>query len=776
MVELQELIEMEGIEATSNFSALSPQQVNIVREAAGFDPLPLPEGESESNESAESNSEETPEAEAESTSEAEAQPEPAAPEAESSEEAAEQTEEAPVQEEAAESEAAEAPAEDATPAEEEAAPAEAEAEAEPEPEAEAEAEPEEEPEEEEEQPIIVDGDIIIKDLAVVLDVKPNVIIASLMKMGIFASINQPVNKKIAQRAAKAQGIDILIERPKPPPPPEPEPEPEPEVPEPSSASESKAPAKAQLPPEKTKKKSNKKKKKKKGKGADHDDSTSLRPPVVTFMGHVDHGKTSLLDKIRNANVVDGEAGSITQHIGAYTVETGGKEITFLDTPGHAAFTAMRKRGANLTDIVVIVISAEESLKPQTIEAIKHAQEADVELMVAINKVDLPNANPDRVKQELQQRDLTPEDWGGETICVNVSAKTGEGLDELLEMILLQAEVLELEAPPNLPAEGYVIESQMEKGMGPTASVLVTQGTLNPRDVVICGESFGKLKALIDDKGQRVKSATPSHAVKLLGLNDLPSPGDKFEVIGDEKEARQLSLERKEERRQEELQGPARNASLDDLFAAAGLDDVEELPVLLKGDVKGSQEAIISSLEEIKSDKVRLKFIGKGIGPINENDVLLAGASGALILGFNVNIENAAVKAAKANGTEIRLYDVIYELIDEVEAAMTGLLKPVVEERVIGHAEIRVMFKLRKGNNVAGCIVTNGRMRVKARARVMRGRDMIYQGGIATLRRFQDDVQEVGNGQECGIRLENFNEFEVGDTIEVYLTESVSQGL
>jgi translation initiation factor IF-2 len=344
------------------------------------------------------------------------------------------------------------------------------------------------------------------------------------------------------------------------------------------------------------------------------------------------------------------------------------------------------------------------------------------------------------------------------------------------MILLQAEVLELDADPSLPAEGYVIESELEKGMGATASVLVTEGTLHRGDVILCGETYGKMKALIDPLGQRVNEAGPSHAVKLMGLSDVPNPGDKFVVMTSEKEARDKSQEIKEENRVASLRGPERGASLDDLFAQAKLDDVEDLSVLLKSDVKGSQEAIVSSLQEIKSDKVRLNFIGTGIGPINENDVLLATASNAIIIGFNVAKENKAVKAAKHEGVEIRLYDIIYELIDDVRAAMLGMLQPVQHEKVIATAEIRAMFKLRKKGNVAGCIVTSGRVRIDSRARVLRGKDIIYQGAISTLKRFQDEVKEVGNGQECGIKLQNFDEFEVGDLIEVYVTESRAQEL
>jgi len=610
--------------------------------------------------------------------------------------------------------------------------------------------------------------ITVKDLAGKLEVKPNLLIASLMKMGVFASITQTIDKQTAKKLAEAHGFEVLTTKPKP------KPAPKPPAPEKTPADAAKDEKEGKLPEKKKKTKKPKKDKKKASKKKTEGSQT--RPPVVTFMGHVDHGKTSLLDKIRKTNVVKGEAGGITQHIGAYTVDVQGKEITFLDTPGHAAFTSMRSRGADLTDIVVVVISAEDGFKPQTVEAIKHAQAAEVTLMVAVNKIDLPNANTDRVYTDMQKAELTPEEWGGEIVTVPVSAETGEGLDTLLEMILLQAEILELEAEPSVNAAGYVIESQLEKGMGATASVLITEGTLKAGDVVLCGETYGKLKALISPNGGRVKSAPPSHAVKIMGLGEVPSPGDRFEVIANEKEARSRSEEIKNENREKALQGPERGASLDDLFAQAGLDDVEELGVLLKCDVRGSLEAIVQSLEEIASEKVRLNFINTGIGPINENDVLMASASNAIIIGFNVAKENAGVKAAKHAGVEIRLYDIIYELIDEVRAAMLGLLQPVQHEKVVATAEIRAMFKLRKKGNVAGCIVTSGRIRAKSRARVLRGKDIIYQGAISTLKRFQDEVKEVGNGQECGIKLQNFDDFEVGDVVEVYVTEDKAQDL
>ena len=737
--ELMELVEMMGVDAPNHFCALTPEQVNqLIEDVTGEAP---------------------PDAAGKDV--------PEKPEPESAgENVGESTDEDAAKEDAAK---------EGTEAREE---EEGKADTPPEP------EPEPEPEE---KTVDIFGDMSVKDLSVLIDVKANLLIAALMKMGVFASINQVITKAQAKILAEKYDYTVRTSPPKP----KPEPVPEPAAPEPgdkasapkgTKADQSSKSDKAEPEPAPKAPKAPKKKKKKNIKTdsdedkKDKDPSEVARPPVITFLGHVDHGKTSLIDRIRKANVVADEAGNITQHIGAYTIEVNGREITILDTPGHAAFSAMRARGATLTDIAIIVISATEGVMPQTREAIEHAQAAGVELMIAANKIDLPNANVDKVKQDLQQMELTPEDWGGETIVVPVSAETGEGLEDLLEMVNLQAEILELTAKVNVSAKGNVIEAELQPGMGVTASVLVTEGTLKTGDAMLCGESFGRIKALIDHNGKRVKSAGPSHAVQVMGLNEVPTPGDAFEICKNDKQARTLAEERKEENRTASLKGPERGASLDDLFAAAGMDNKEELQILLKCDVKGSLEAITSSLMEIKSEKVRLKIIGSGIGAINENDVLLAGSSDAIIIGFNVGKDNAAVRAAKQKGVEIRLYDIIYQLFDEVEAAMKGLLKPVLQEKVIGHAEIRQIFKLRKARSVAGCIVRDGRIRSKARARVLRGKDVIYQGGIATLKRFQDEVKEVGNGQECGIGLENYDDFEVNDIIEVYLTESVSQGL
>jgi translation initiation factor IF-2 len=505
--------------------------------------------------------------------------------------------------------------------------------------------------------------------------------------------------------------------------------------------------------------------------------------VVTFLGHVDHGKTSLIDFIREGNVAAGEAGGITQHIGAYTIKKNDQEITFLDTPGHAAFTKMRARGASMTDIAVIVIAADAGLMPQTREAIMHARNADVAMIVAINKMDLSTANIDRVKQQLQQDDLTPEDWGGETIVVPVSAKTGDGISDLLEMILLQAEIMELKTVATGPARGAAIEAQLEKGRGPTATLLVTSGLLKVGNTIVCGAEYGKVKSLIDFRGKNVKSAGPSHAVKVMGLSGVPAAGAEFEVYATEREAKVIAGQRSEEIRLNSLGGGAgassgpggsalepKKMSLDDLFNAAGQVDILELPIVLKADVQGSLEALTQSLAEIKSEKIQLKYVLTGVGSITGNDILRAGTSNAIVIGFNVSKENNASAIAKENGIEIRLYDIIYELIDEVRAAMTGLLPPETRDKISGSAEIRQIFKLNNAGNVAGCMVVSGKIRANARARVMRNRDIIYKGAVSTLKRFQDDAKEVRDGQECGIRLENFSEFEKGDVVETYETE------
>ena len=491
------------------------------------------------------------------------------------------------------------------------------------------------------------------------------------------------------------------------------------------------------------------------------------------MGHVDHGKTTLMDAIRKTRVATGEAGGITQHIGAYTVNHNESTLTFIDTPGHAAFTAMRARGANVTDIVVLVVAADDGIMPQTLEAINHAKAAPhVKIMVAINKIDLPSANIDRVKKQLQEHGLAPEDWGGETIVCPVSATRGTGIDHLLEMITLQAEVMELKASPTARPRATVIEAQVEAGRGPTATLIVQMGTLKVGDPFICGDYNGKVKSLRDDRGQPVKEAGPSTPVKVLGFTGLPNAGDEFLVMGSEREAKQLSDERLEAKRASKLFVPQR-ATLETLLETAGGQKV--LRMVLKCDTQGSLEALVGALKQIETKKVILEIIHSAVGPISESDILLASASDAVVIGFNIKVEAMAVPAAKREGVQIKLYSIIYELLDQIKDAMAGLLEPELRETVIGHAEVKQVFQLSRGI-VAGCLVTNGRIARAGRARVLRKRQPVYDGGISTLRRFQDDVKEVRSGLECGIKLGDFNEYQVGDIIECYQLEQIAQKL
>jgi translation initiation factor IF-2 len=498
-----------------------------------------------------------------------------------------------------------------------------------------------------------------------------------------------------------------------------------------------------------------------------------RGPIITFMGHVDHGKTSLLDAIRKTRVAAGEAGGITQHIGAYQVVYKGTKITFLDTPGHAAFTAMRARGANVTDIVVLVVAADDGLMPQTLEAISHAKAAPhVKIMVAINKIDLPGANIDRVKKQLQEKGLQAEDWGGETIVVPVSATKGTGIDQLVEMMTLQAEVMELKASPTATPRGTVIEAQVEAGRGPTATIIVQMGTLKIGDVFICGSYSGKVKSLIDDQGKPIKEAGPSTPVKVLGFTGLPNAGDEFLVMDSERDAKTLSEERLDTKRTGKLNVPQR-ATLESLLEA--IDGKKLLRIVLKCDTQGSVEAISGALGQIESDKIDLEIVHSAVGPVSESDMLLASASNAVVVGFNVKVESQAVTAAKREGVQVKLYSIIYELIDQIKEAMAGLLDPEHRETVIGHAEVKQVFKLSKGI-VAGCLVTDGRIARTARARVLRKRQPVYDGGLSTLRRFQDDVKEVRSGLECGIKLGDFSEYQVGDIIECYQLEQIARKL
>jgi len=593
--------------------------------------------------------------------------------------------------------------------------------------------------------ILPKATVVVKDLAKRLGLKPNQLIAELMRMNIFASINKEIDLKTAQQIGEKHGRKIEQKKKEKPTP---------------------------------KKEVDAKKERLEEEEKDRPEDLVLRPPVVTFMGHVDHGKTSLLDRIRDTKVVKGESGGITQHIGAYTVEVGDHKITFLDTPGHAAFTAMRARGANMTDLVVLVVAAEDGVMPQTIEAIQHAKAAKVCLLVAMNKMDLPAANPDRLKQQLQEHELMVEDWGGSIGCCPVSAETGDGIEELLERIALESEMLELKANPHKRARGYVIEAQMEPGMGPTATLLVTDGTLKVGDNVLCGAHWGRIKALINHEGKKVRTASPSFAVKCIGLTGVPGAGDEFNVYASDREAKQLSEEMLAEIKIAELsdQGPQRKLSLNDLFAAAESAEVKELPLIIKCDVQGSVEAIQHSLEGIQSDKVKLNILTNDVGNITTNDILLASASNAIILGFHVSKESGVTATVRKEGVEIRLYSIIYELIEEVEAAMRGLLEPELKETWQGEAEIRAIFQVGKNARIAGCMVTKGKITSRASIRIKRKDDVLYEGTLGSLKRFQNDASEVREGQECGIRPDNFSKFEEGDLIEAYTIDKIAQKL
>jgi len=582
--------------------------------------------------------------------------------------------------------------------------------------------------------------IIVRELAQQIGLKPFQLIHDLMDMNIFAAINHTIEPDIAAAICKKHGYTFEVEKR-----------------EKGGGVHTRPVIVAEPPPPVNQTK----------------EELKPRAPIVTFMGHVDHGKTSLMDSIRKSRVAAGEAGGITQHIGAYNVVYKGQSITFIDTPGHEAFTAMRARGAKVTDVVVLVVAADDGIMPQTNEAINHARAAKVPMIVAINKVDLPSANIDRVKTQLQDKGLTPEDWGGDTICVPVSATKGTGIDQLLEMILLQSEIMELKASPTAPARATVIEAQVEAGRGPTATVIVQMGTLKVGQPFICGSFWGKVKSLINDVGENVKEAGPATPVKVLGFTGLPNAGDELTAMESEKSVRTLSEERLVDLRNHKLAMPQR-ATLESLFDSMG-DGRKSLLLILKCDAQGSAEALAASLNQIESKKIELELIHIGVGPITESDVLLATASNAVIVGFNVKVENQAASAAKREGIQIKLYSIIYELIDQVKEAMVGMLDPEVRESIVGHAEVRQVFDLSKGT-VAGCFVTDGRIVRTGRARVLRRRQPIYDGGIATLRRFQDDAKEVRAGVECGIKLGDFTEYEVGDIIECYNLEKVAQQL
>ena len=595
------------------------------------------------------------------------------------------------------------------------------------------------------QIITIKPPIVVRALAEALKQKPFAIIAELMKQKVMATVNQTIDEKVAAQVCAHFGFKFEAE------------------------------------------------KRAKGEGIVHQQEKKVeldvddkpedlkpRPPVVTIMGHVDHGKTSLLDVIRKANVVAGEAGGITQHIGAYTIsvphperKTELAQITFLDTPGHAAFSSMRARGANVTDLVVLVVAANDGVMPQTLEALAHAKAAKVPILVAVNKCDHPNANPLKVRQQLQEKGLVPDDWGGDTIYVECSALTKQGIDKLLEMILLQADLLELKANPDRNAKGNVIESGVSPG-GPTATVLVRKGTLHLGDVVICGEFYGKVRALINEEGQRLKVAGPSVAVSVLGLNGVPEAGWEFSSVDDEKAARALAEERAMEAKNLDLENRSK-VTLENLFASLDAAQSKVLRVVIKADTQGSVEAIVEALHKIESDKVSLEILHSDVGTITENDVALASASKAVILGFHTRLDSTASEKAKHVGVQIKLYAIIYELIDQVKDSMAGLLDPDTKETVVGSAEVRQVFELSKGTPVAGCMISMGRI-VRGKVRVRRRKEVIYEGVTQSLRRFQDEVNEVRAGMECGIRIEGFGEFQVGDAIECYAIEKIAAKL
>ncbi len=509
---------------------------------------------------------------------------------------------------------------------------------------------------------------------------------------------------------------------------------------------------------------------------DHEDKPEeliSRAPVVVVMGHVDHGKTSLLDCIRHANVASGEAGGITQHIGAYTVEINGSPITFLDTPGHEAFTSMRARGAMITDIAILVVAADDGIMPQTIESINHAKAAGIPIVVAINKIDTVGANPDRIKQQLTEYDIVPEEWGGDTIVCPISAKKKIGIEDLLENLVVLAEVQELKANPNRAAKGTVIEARLDKGRGPIMTVLVQNGTLNTGDIIIAGTSVGRIRTMTNDKGQRVTTAGPSVPVEITGMSEVPNAGDIFNAVADERMARQLVEERKEQQKNQTL-GGNRKVSLDDLFAQIKQGDLKDFNIIVKADVQGSAEAVKASLEKMTNEEVRVKVIHSAVGAINETDVMLAATSGAVIVGFNVRPDNAARDSAARAGVDLRMYRVIYDCINEIEAAMKGMLAPKFQEAIIGHAEVRETYKVSKVGTVCGCYVSDGKIQRGCSVRVLRDNIVIHEGELASLRRFKDDVKEVATNFECGMQVEKFNDIKVGDVIECFVMEEIKQ--
>jgi translation initiation factor IF-2 len=573
--------------------------------------------------------------------------------------------------------------------------------------------------------------VTVSELARAMGTKANELIKTLMKSGVMANINQTIDFETASVVADDFGFVLALDT----------------FEEDQFISEVK----------------------------DRPEDLVPRPPVVTIMGHVDHGKTSLLDYVRKSNIIGGESGGITQHIGAYYVKTDGGDIVFLDTPGHEAFTAMRARGAKVTDLIVLVVAADDGVMPQTKEAINHARAADIPIVVAVNKIDKADADPEKVRRELAELDLVPEDWGGDTLYGLISAKTGEGVDDLMGLILLQSEMLELKGNPKREARGTVVEAELDRSKGPVATVLIKTGTLHQGDQFVCGGYYGKVRAMLDHRGNRIEQATPSVPVKLYGISGVPMAGDEFVVVEDDKTAKQIIEHRKASgKKQEGLKKGL--TSLDDLFDRIKEGDVKELNIVLKADVQGSAEALKDSLTKQSTEEVRLNIIHSGTGAVTESDVMLASASEALIIGFNVRANPRVVEIAEREGVTIRYYDVIYNVIEDVRLAMSGLLEPVVEERVIGRAEVKEIFRVPKIGVVAGCQVTDGYVTRNAKARLLRDEVVAFDGKIASLKRFKDDVKTVQTGYECGIGLENFNDIKPGDVFEVYEEEEVAAEL
>ena len=591
--------------------------------------------------------------------------------------------------------------------------------------------------------ITIKPPIIVSALADLMDLKSFQLMADLIKLEVFVAPHQAIEPDIAEKLCEMHGF--TFER------------------------------------EKREKgggvhKEKKKIKEPKAKKIEEEDQETLeyRAPIITFMGHVDHGKTSLLDFVRKSRVTSGEAGGITQHIGAYRVEHDGRPISFIDTPGHSIFTEMRARGADVTDIVVLVVAADDGIMPQTIEAIEHAKKAEKAIIVAINKCDMPGADPARVKTQLMEHSLQPVDFGGDIECVEVSAVTGQGMDELIELMALQAEVLELKANPRANARASVIEASIQAGKGPTATVMVQAGTLKVGVPFICGPYAGKVKTMLNDLGEQVKEAGPATPVEIIGFAELPHVGDELVQMKNERAAKKLSEERLEEKRNVRLVRP-KQSRMEDLMSMVEGDNTIQLKIILKGDVQGSVQAIENAINQIKSDKVEPRFIKSAAGAITENDILMASSSDAVVLGFNTKVESNAVRAAKREGVQVKLFSIVYELIDTVEEAMLGLLDPLTRESIIGHAEVKQVFKVRRGR-AAGCVAKDGKLTRTAHARVLRGGVPVYDGKMSTLRRHQDEVEEVKQGIECGIRLGDFDEYEEGDIIECYILEKVEQTL